>query len=157
MQLKFFTLPIFTVDDEVDNLNKFLRSVKILEMRREFVLLTEGAYWAICISYLPMQSSDSNGVVLKKIDYKDILNESSFQRFTKFRKIRKQLSEEDAVPAYAVFTDAELAELAQLKTLDLNSLKQVKGIGSRKLEKYGQRFIEVFIADYANEESRMSD
>lgn len=157
MQLKFFTISIFTIDDEVDNLNKFLRSVKILEMRREFVQLTEGAYWAICISYLPMQSSDSNGVVSRKTDYKEILNDISFQKFTKFRKIRKQLSEEDAVPAYAVFTDAELAELAQINTLDLNSLKQVKGIGSRKVEKYGQRFIDIFTADYANEESRVSD
>ncbi len=157
MQLKFFTVPIFSKDEDVDLLNKFLRSVKILEIRRELVQLSEGAYWVICISYLPMHSTEVGGSVIKKIDYKEVLNEISFQKFSKFRKIRKQLSEEDAVPAYAIFTDAELAELAQLNMLDLYSIKHIKGIGPKKVEKYGQRFIDILNSDYSDEENRMPD
>lgn len=56
--------------------------------------------------------------------------------------IRKQIAKDEAIPAYAVFTDAELAELAKMEgVLSLAKMKTVKGIGEKKIEKYGQHFL----------------
>ena len=41
------------------------------------------------------------------------------------RKLRKQIAESEAVPAYAVFTDAELAEMAKLEVLDTASIQNM--------------------------------
>jgi len=45
----------------------------------------------------------------------------------------------DTVP-YAVFTDEELSELAKLNPLTAVGMKQIKGIGEKKVEKYGHHF-----------------
>ena len=84
------------------------------------------------------------------MDYRKVLDEEAFKRFSALRQIRKQVAEEDAVPAYAVLTDYELAELAKLETITPEALKGVKGIGEKKLEKYGNRFL----TDLPDEESK---
>lgn len=76
-----------------------------------------------------------------KIDYKEVLDEPTFRRFEKLRKIRKQISAEDAVPAYAVFTDEELSGLAKLECVNLENFTSVNGIGQKKMERYGERFL----------------
>lgn len=57
---------------------------------------------------------------------------------------RKIFAANDAVPAYAVFTDEELAGIARLPVLEVSKLISVKGIGDKKVEKYGNQLIELF-------------
>lgn len=45
------------------------------------------------------------------------------------------------MPAYAIFTDKELAALAKLEVLTAKNMVEIKGIGQRKVEKYGTYFI----------------
>lgn len=121
-------------------MNTFLRSVRILEIKKEFVKSDNGVYWAICITYLPVQqvSSSLTGGMKGRIDYKSILTEAEFLRFSQLRKIRKKLADEDGVPAFAVFTDAELAEMSKVENLTISDLKKITGIGSKKIQKYGE-------------------
>ncbi len=69
------------------------------------------------------------------------MDEASFQRFSRMREIRKSLSLKNAIPAYAIFTDEELSELAKIEALTLAVMKSVKGVGEKKVEKYGMHFI----------------
>ena len=48
------------------------------------------------------------------------------------------------MPAYAVFTDEELAGIARLPVLEVSKLISIKGIGDKKVEKYGNQLIELF-------------
>jgi superfamily II DNA helicase RecQ len=57
------------------------------------------------------------------------------------REIRKRLAAEESLPAYAIFTDEELANLAKIEDLTLAKMKSVKGIGEKKIEKYGRSFL----------------
>ena len=57
------------------------------------------------------------------------------------RAIRKQLAQNEGVPAYAVLTDVEMAELAKVEPLTHAAMGKIKGIGSKKLEKYGHHFL----------------
>lgn len=156
MQLKFFTIPINLVEIFSDDINEFLRSVKILEINKDIVEVDKNAYWAICITYLPQQNATDKGDFSQrgKKDYKNILSESAFKKFCLLRKIRKQLADEDAVPAFAVFTDSELSEISQSNEVSIKVLKSIKGIGSKKIEKYGEKLCETYMKISEDEEER---
>jgi superfamily II DNA helicase RecQ len=55
--------------------------------------------------------------------------------------LRKQIAAKDAVPAYMVFTDEELAALAKLSVITKQEMLKIKGIGDKKVEKYGEQMI----------------
>jgi superfamily II DNA helicase RecQ len=76
-----------------------------------------------------------------KIDYREVLDVVTFKRFSDMREIRKRVGLDEGVPPYAVFTDAELAELAKMEVVTSEVIKNIKGIGEKKLEKYGHHFI----------------
>lgn len=144
MQIKIFCVPIASGDVAEEELNRFLRSSKIIDIRKELAVLNGNSCWTFCITYI--ESSHPLGLEgIKggsKVDYKEVLDEESFGRFSAFRKIRKQLADQDAIPAFAVFTDAELAEMAKYPVLTLTEMQKVPGIGKKKVEKYGMAFVE---------------
>lgn len=140
MQIKVFTIPIMGGEMLVEEMNVFLRSKKVLQVKEHLVNNdSDGAFWCYSIRYVDDVALSERDKV--KIDYKEVLDEASFKRFAAFREIRKRVAQEDAVPAYAVFTDGELAELAKVETLTPESIRQVKGIGEKKMEKYGHHFL----------------
>ncbi|MDE7388446.1 MAG: HRDC domain-containing protein [Muribaculaceae bacterium] len=144
MQLKFFTIPIICGEDHEDSLNRFLRSVRVLEIKRELVSVADAAYWAVCVLFLANNQSDHNASAVKgKVDYKTLLSDGEFKKFCMLRKVRKQLADADAVPAFAVFTDSELSEISRLDEVSMTSLKRINGVGNKKLEKYGDKFCSV--------------
>ncbi|MCK9563869.1 MAG: HRDC domain-containing protein, partial [Bacteroidales bacterium] len=59
------------------------------------------------------------------------------------RRKRKELAEEQGVPPYAVFHDATLMELVARRPASLWEMTTISGIGSHKLEAYGETFLEV--------------
>lgn len=62
--------------------------------------------------------------------------------FRELRKLRKQIAEEDEVPPYVVFNDASLTEMAREMPCDEVELLAINGVGQRKLERYGEAFLE---------------
>ena len=102
----------------------------------------QGSFWSYCIKYL--DGTPKNGTIKrKKIDYKEVLDEISFQRFARMREIRKTLAKAEGIPAYAIFTDEELAGLAKIEKLTSEAMKTVKGVGEKKVEKYSSHFIPI--------------
>ena len=59
------------------------------------------------------------------------------------RERRQQLADEQGVPAYMIFHDATLAEMMENRPQTLAQLANISGVGARKLEAYGEAFIEV--------------
>ena len=56
---------------------------------------------------------------------------------------RRALAEAARVPAYVIFPDRTLIEMAERRPSSLDELVQINGIGAKKLERYGQSFLEV--------------
>ncbi len=140
MQIKIFSVPVVGGELVNEELNAFLRGRKILQVEQEPVSGTGGAYWSFCIRYID-GSVKSSAIKRERKDYKQVLSPEDFERFSRLRAIRKAIAEEDAVPAFAVFTDEELAGLAGLEEFNISSMKKIKGIGEKKSEKYGERFM----------------
>ena len=142
MKFKLFVIPVTDSGEALDELNKFLRSHRILEETHELVTSKNGSAWHFCIKYLEY-SSNTNHSHNKKVDYKQILDEKTFENFSRLRQIRKDIAQEEAIPAYAVFTDKELSEIAKLDKITEDMMQSIKGIGKKKVEKYGKIIIEM--------------
>jgi len=143
MQIKIFNVPLTDNGESIAEMNRFLSGHKVLEVEQRFFQNEKGGFWSFCVRYLPSVSNFQNAIK-EKIDYKQVLSEAEFAVFSKLREIRKQIATNDAVPAYAVFTDEELAGITKLPVIEENKLMTVKGIGEKKVAKYGKQFIEMF-------------
>ncbi|QNH04898.1 DNA helicase RecQ [Pseudomonas sp. B11D7D] len=67
------------------------------------------------------------------------------------RGLRRKLAEEHSVPPYVIFPDATLLEMLRSQPGSLSEMAEVSGVGARKLERYGQAFLEVLNGSAANE------
>ncbi|MDX1367738.1 DNA helicase RecQ [Pseudomonas sp.] len=65
------------------------------------------------------------------------------EQWEALRALRRKLAEEHAVPPYVIFPDATLLEMLRSKPASLAEMAQVSGVGARKLERYGEAFLEV--------------
>jgi superfamily II DNA helicase RecQ len=140
MQIKLFTIPVGDSGAALDDMNRFLRGNKILEVHNQLISNENGAYWCFCVRYIEKTSAVVD-YGKPKTDYKQILDEPTFAKFSKLREIRKKVAADEGVPAFAVFTDEELAGLAKLDIITNKTMLSVKGIGDKKVERFGKHFI----------------
>ena len=146
MQIKTFVVPILGGEEQNELLNKFLRGNKVLEVEQHLIAIRDTYYWSFCVRYLNVNLVPSSSAERhEKVDYKNVLDEKSFQRFAFMRGVRKKMAENDAVPAYAIFTDAELAEIAKLEEISPQTLVKIDGISQKKIEKYGETFCQMLV------------
>ncbi|MGN3974488.1 DNA helicase RecQ [Tsuneonella sp. SYSU-LHT278] len=63
--------------------------------------------------------------------------------FDALREERRSIAREAGVPPYVVFHDATLREMAAARPRTLAQLAQIAGVGTKKLEAYGEAFLAV--------------
>lgn len=148
MQIKLFYIGIEQYEEDNEQLNKFLRSKKIVHV--ESSMLSTGTYcgWLFTVRYLDNTVNNNyyrhtSGGSSDKIDYKNVLDEKTFEQFSKLREVRKKIASDEAIPAYAVFTNEELSKIAKANCLDENDLIKIEGIGDKRVEKYGKMLFEL--------------
>ncbi len=62
--------------------------------------------------------------------------------FERLRAWRAQTAKTHGVPAYVIFHDATLREIADVRPRTLERLRNISGIGAKKLEAYGREILE---------------
>jgi len=72
------------------------------------------------------------------------------------RAQRRLLAEEQGVAPYMIFHDATLMEMMAARPTTLAALAHISGVGTRKLEAYGEAFLAV-LQQHADEETERSD
>ncbi|GAB3469583.1 DNA helicase RecQ [Azotobacter salinestris] len=65
------------------------------------------------------------------------------EQWEALRTLRRRLAEEHSVPPYVIFPDATLLEMLRSRPRSLSEMARVSGVGARKLERYGEAFLEV--------------
>jgi ATP-dependent DNA helicase RecQ len=73
----------------------------------------------------------------------DALDSTARILWGRLRAWRIDIANKHSVPAYVVLHDATLAELVRLRPQTESELRQVPGIGMRKLESYGNNLLEI--------------
>ncbi|MDH5784713.1 MAG: DNA helicase RecQ [Chromatiales bacterium] len=73
------------------------------------------------------------------------------------RSRRQQLADEQGIPAYMIFHDATLGEMVENRPETLVQLAKISGVGAKKLDAYGEAFLDV-LNEYRNlEDDSQSD
>jgi ATP-dependent DNA helicase RecQ len=67
--------------------------------------------------------------------------------FERLRALRKRLADDLGVPPYVIFGDAALAEMSRERPGDEEAFLSVNGVGTVKLEKYGQTFLDAIAGE----------
>ncbi len=66
------------------------------------------------------------------------------------RDARARLAKEQGVPAYVIFHDATLLAMLRDRPASRDALAAISGVGERKLERYGETFLDVLLDASAN-------
>ena len=141
MQIKLYTLPVFGSERIEEEMNRFLRGHRILQVERHFCP-DSGGYWAILIEYVdgdPIAEAPPANRRERK-DFTEGLTEEEKMRFERYKAIRKELANQNSMPAYLIFTNEELALLAKMPELREDNTRQVKGIAPQRLRDYVRYF-----------------
>lgn len=77
------------------------------------------------------------------------LSEADARLYEALAAHRKSVAQAKGVPAYLIFSNATLADMAQLKPTTLTALLEVKGVGEKKADAYGDGFIKVLMSESA--------
>ncbi len=86
MQLKLFIVPVKDLSVPEAEMNAFLRSHRVLALRKEFVGDGENSFWTFCVEYLdsaPAGSGLPPGSRPPKVDYKEVLKPEEFEVFSR--------------------------------------------------------------------------
>lgn len=75
------------------------------------------------------------------------LAESDQELFEKLRELRKEIAKEEKVPPYIVFSDKTIIHMCIVKPQTKSEMLSVTGVGVFKYEKYGEQFLNVFLAE----------
>ncbi len=148
MQIKLFTISIGDSGAALQEMNTFLKAHKILEIEQKLISNNNGVYWCFCVRYIE-QTFSTASESKTKIDYRKVLDEPTFQKFSRLREIRKTVAATEGLSAFIVFTDEELAELARLEEITIKSMLSIKGIGEKKAERFAHYFLDKPEADEA--------
>ena len=68
------------------------------------------------------------------------------QLFARLKSLRRRLADELEIPPYLVFSDATLAEMSAQTPTNRIEFLAINGVGERKLERFGDEFIETINA-----------
>nr|WP_320134673.1 DNA helicase RecQ [uncultured Amphritea sp.] len=89
----------------------------------------------------------------KRNDPQQKLDVEDYGLWNALKTLRMTLSKEQDVPPYVIFHDATLMEMVMYRPLTHQQMGRLNGIGERKLELYGDQFLEL-IREYQTEQQQ---
>lgn len=132
----------FTQKDIVALMNKLIAD--------DYMVTTDDKFPVVRLrakSYDVLKGKETVAIKVSKIEKKVKADNELLDRL---KQLRKAISQEESVPPFMIFPDATLKELSEYMPTKEEDLLKIKGIGERKAEVYGERFIES-ITEYMDE------
>jgi superfamily II DNA helicase RecQ len=149
LRYKIITIPVPDTQDQVELLNAFLGTHRIISVEKNLLQAGSQASWVFLVEYYEGKS-ENEGSKNAKVDYKEILSAEDFALFSQLRDYRKQIAESEGKPVYTFFTNEQLAAIVQKKVNSKAALKSIDGIGDAKIEKYGEAILKI-MRDFSGE------
>lgn len=108
----------------------------------QYLDITESQYPVVTLNELSWQVLRGQ----KKVWQKMVIvkkAKAKCELFEALRSLRKELATKEKLPPYMIFSDATLTQMATDKPTDLELMKNIRGVGEFKLQKYGEEFLTV--------------
>ncbi|ENJ9655177.1 DNA helicase RecQ [Clostridium botulinum] len=132
----------FTQKDIVALMNKLIAD--------DYMVTTDDKFPVVRLrpkSYDVLKGKETVAIKVSKIEKKV---KADNELLDILKQLRKAISQEESVPPFMIFPDATLKELSEYMPTKEEDLLKIKGIGERKAEVYGERFIKS-ITEYMDE------
>jgi superfamily II DNA helicase RecQ len=145
MKYRFFAIPALDPEAGQDALNAFCAGRRVVSVDKHFVAESGNSFWAVCVTWQDGPAPGKAGPDSRRdrIDYRAVLSEADFAVHAELRNLRKRLSEQDGVPAYALFTNEQLAEMVTRRARTVVDLGAIEGVGKSRVDRYGAAFLAV--------------
>lgn len=108
----------------------------------QYLDITESQYPVVTLNELSWQVLRGQKKVWQKMVIVKKAKAKS-ELFEALRSLRKELAIKEKLPPYMIFSDATLTQMATDKPTDLELMKNIRGVGEFKLQKYGEDFLTV--------------
>ena len=147
MPYRVITLPFDPERELFDEkpLNDFCLNKQVVSQWVEFFHQNGRSYWSIFLEYESLQEA-------KRPEEEIDLNGFQKLLFQRLREWRKELAEKQGVPVYVIADNRMLKTLAVDQPKSLESMKEIKGMGGKKIEKYGKTLLDIIQTFSQNEE-----
>ena len=132
MTYEIITIPFNAVTKSfhADELNRFCLNKKILNTKIEFFSDEKSPYWTLFIEYEPVLES-------KGSEPKGLTEAGKFC-YEKLREWRRITAEKEGIPPFVIAKNSHFVEIINKEIKTLEALKQIRGFGAKKTEKYGK-------------------
>jgi len=159
LQYKFFSIPVTREQEGEEELNAFLRRVRLINIYREMVCQEGRYYWAITAEYTTDSEKDARRGELarRKIDYKEEMTPENFAVFARLRDWRKETAQKEAVQLYTIFMNEQLAAMVEKRVTTKKGLLEIEGVGQGKLEKYGEAVLAILNEAFTGQDNRKDE
>jgi len=142
--------PCKASDHPVIELIKIEEYDKEEEERRLFYVALSRAKQKVCLTYSGKShtrfiSDKMLGLMKKKSQNKKIEpnygNESD--KLARLKMWRREISQKLNLPAYIIMHDSTLMEIVEMNPIDIEDLRNIRGMGHAKIERYGKEIMDV--------------
>lgn len=144
MAYRTFIVSVHDDGTAAEELNRFLRAHRILQVTPRCVEEGANSFWSFLIEYHDPSSTapqPANTKSKARIDYRDLLSPEDFAVFSRLRDWRREVSQREAIPAYTVLDNDQLAKIVTTRVSTKAALAAIAGIGPSRVEKYGDAII----------------
>jgi ATP-dependent DNA helicase RecQ len=111
-----------------------------------YLIPSDGQYPILSLTNRAFKVLLSEEAVMRKEMVRASQLVEDHELFDSLRALRKELAEKEKIPPYIIFSDQTLREICNLLPGSYSELLKVKGVGEKKLEQYGQTFLEAINA-----------
>ncbi|MDD2234824.1 MAG: DNA helicase RecQ [Desulfitobacteriaceae bacterium] len=141
LELRFNELSTHALMKEVP-LQEIKNQINYL-VAEDYLRLSGGVYPTVKLRSKAVLVLKDEARVTQKVTLQPTRKDSEvLSLFDRLRTLRKDTAHKENLPPYMVFADSTLREMAQLCPETKPALLGISGIGERKLEKYGEVFLE---------------
>ncbi len=119
---------------------KFLLNKRINALRPEFFQAHGKTYWSLFVDYEVVSPASDK-------DTSD-LNEPQQLLYQRLREWRKEKGEKEKIPVFIIATNDQLRQLVKRAPRNPDALRQVRGFGKKKTQRYGPELVELITAFY---------
>jgi len=123
-----------------DELNRFLLSKHVKEMRAAFFQMDSRPYWTVYIEYDP--------VLEETREPEEGLSEAQRLLFQRLREWRKDKADREGIPVFIIAKNSQLVQIVRRAPMTLEALRQIDGFGKKKMERHGKEIIDILRAFY---------
>lgn len=117
-----------------EDFNNFCLNKKIKLLKAEFFKNNEKPYWSVFIEY---QS------ILEETEKVKDLSEAESLLLQRLKEWRREKAEKLGFPVYIICNNSQLISIVKKVPKTLESLRQIKCFGRKKIENYGKEILDI--------------